>query len=180
MIDNLSHASSIPLDVVQPRLGALDRSLPSSRRIRYANHSYSWGEDVISSAPPLHESYAAGSQFNEIFFATVRRMTQLLALPPGWDSYGAKAIDRHRALAALYLVWLAVVNGASAPVIVPTSDGGIQLEWHRRGADLEIKVVSEALLQVFFEDLATGESFEDEIGVDWTPLRVFLGRVAGE
>jgi hypothetical protein len=135
------------------------------------------GKDVIVVAPPLHESDVAGSWFNEDLFAAVRQVVRLLSMPSNWDSYGAKPIDRQKAVSALYFLWIAIVNGAPMPAIIPTSDGGIQLEWHRRGVDLEIRVISGTSLEVFFEDLATGETREGEIGADLAPLKHFLDRV---
>jgi hypothetical protein len=115
----------------------------------------------------------------ESLLAARRKMEALLALAPGWDSYSATAIERDRAIAALGLIWLAIANGAPMPAIVPTSDGGIQLEWHRRGVDLEIRVISETSFEVYFEDLSKQETQELEIAVDFSPLKVFLDRVTG-
>ena len=66
-------------------------------------------------------------------------LERLAALPPGWDSYGAKeitplAIDGCRAFA----------NSMS---IVPTSEGGIQLEWHALGVDLEIEIAPDGTIK---------------------------------
>lgn len=56
----------------------------------------------------------------------------LARLLDGWDSYGAPAIDA-RAIAAvrrfLRYRW----------AIVPSNDGGIQLEWHGGDVDIELE-----------------------------------------
>jgi len=140
-------------------------------------HSYTWGEGIVAAASPLYES-VSGSEFNEEFLAAARNVGRLLRMPPNWDSYGAKTIDRQRAETALYLIWVAIASGVPAPAIIPTSNGGIQLEWHRCGMDLEIQVASGTSLEVFFENLATGETYEREIGDDLTPLRFFLDHVS--
>ena len=53
---------------------------------------------------------------------------QLAALPCNWDSYGAPQITE-QALAAL---------GSFS--VVPLHDGGLQLECHRDGADIEVVI----------------------------------------
>lgn len=56
-----------------------------------------------------------------------------------WNGYGEEAIsDRAvgRALVALYQVAL----GGPAPVVVPMSHGGIQVEWYYSGTEIEIDV----------------------------------------
>lgn len=182
MIDTLPQTSSIALDAVYPYSDTLD-TLQSPSPVRQgktcvSRHAYSVRQDVVVEAMPLHES-AVGSQFTGDFAAAARQLARLLAMPPDWDSYGASPIDRQKAGAALYLVWIAIVSGAPVPAIVPTSDGGIQLEWHRRGVDLEIRVISGASFEVFFEELATGKVCEGEIGTDLAPLLDFLERVTG-
>jgi hypothetical protein len=62
----------------------------------------------------------------------------LRTLPPNWNSYGAGAIDPK-----VIHVAMTFINGLlgptnPAPRIVPLSSGGLQLEWHRQGVDLEV------------------------------------------
>jgi hypothetical protein len=60
------------------------------------------------------------------------KFMQLLDLKKNWNSYGAEPIDFEAAQAAdLFLN--KQVN------IVPTSKGGVQLEWHVNGLDIEIE-----------------------------------------
>lgn len=179
MIDTLPQTSSIPLDAVRSYPDALSRPLPRRPgRGTVSRHAYSEGANVVLAAAPLHEGDVAGSRLNGELLAAVRQLARLLSMPSDWDSYGAKPIDRQIAIAALNLVGIVVVNGAPLPALIPTSDGGIQLEWHRCGVDLEIRVISGMSLGVFLEDLATGEIREEEIGADLTPLRSFLDRVS--
>jgi hypothetical protein len=60
----------------------------------------------------------------------------LRSLQPNWDSYGAVAI-RPEAIAKA----LDMKQGLSGPwAVVPCSDGGIQLEQHAGGFDIEIVI----------------------------------------
>jgi len=75
------------------------------------------------------------------FRDAIDRLEDLASLAPGWDSYGAKSVAADMALAAVK--FLAAVAAAAPsvhePSIVPLSDGGIQVEWHRGGIDLEVE-----------------------------------------
>lgn len=67
------------------------------------------------------------------------RVTRLSALAPGWDGHRARSIDRQ----TLLQVWRFVEGIAEVvaipPSVVPTVSGGVALEWHRDGLDLEIE-----------------------------------------
>jgi hypothetical protein len=60
----------------------------------------------------------------------------LRSLRPNWDSYGAPRIDE-RAIQKAHELWRLL--GESYQVI-PTSDGGVQLEEHRGGFDITVCV----------------------------------------
>jgi hypothetical protein len=62
-----------------------------------------------------------------------RSLAKLRQLKPGWDSYGGKAPTREALhVAETVALW--------APQVVPMSHGGVQLEWHVNGVDLEIEI----------------------------------------
>ena len=51
-----------------------------------------------------------------------------------WDSYGGKPI-REETLSQISNITSVI---KTVPWIVPTSDGGFQLEWHKDGLDIEV------------------------------------------
>lgn len=57
----------------------------------------------------------------------------IAALPQNWDSYGARPVDPR----AIALARIMTIRPAS---IVPTSGGGIQLEWHEDGLHAEVVI----------------------------------------
>ncbi len=68
------------------------------------------------------------------------KMVKLLSLEAGWDSYGAAQICPLQVVAAIALLRRIVKEvGTSRPSVVPTSKGGVQLEWHEQGYDIEIE-----------------------------------------
>lgn len=87
---------------------------------------------------------------------------RLVRLPEGWDSYGAPRINLFYVQRAVELVSAWMRRNLPIPSLVPTTAGGVQLEWHTRGIDLEIKVESASTLGVFFEDHLTGETYEED------------------
>lgn len=68
----------------------------------------------------------------------VGQINALAYLPAGWNSYGSQVIGAPGALEAVRFLLAHAFPQISPPAIVPTSDGGIQLEWHRSGLDIEI------------------------------------------
>lgn len=82
------------------------------------------------------------------------RLKRLLSLPGGWDSYGAPPIDRDAVVHVVEVLNRALGPDAPAPQVVPTPFGGIQLEWHRRGVDLEIEIRPDGSYSLCFEDAA--------------------------
>jgi hypothetical protein len=111
---------------------------------------------------------------------TLRTLGSLLTLPAGWDSYGARAPDPSCVLAAWRLLAAVMRDHIPAPTVVPTVRGGVQLEWHRNGADLEIEVVAPREFVVSFEAGDTGEGWEKSLTDDFADLSSALDRIAGD
>jgi len=108
---------------------------------------------------------------------TVFRLAEVLCLPAGWDSYGAPRIDRHAVSSALALLESAAPEEMPAPLVVPVSDGGVQLEWHAWGLDVELEVPPAATTaQLFFRDRRIVQEQEEnqELGADLTALSTAL------
>ena len=101
---------------------------------------------------------------------TVQGLAELLMLPPGWDSYGALAVDPTHVEAALRVLCLVMREDTPKPSIGPTNRGGVQVEWHERGIDLELETLSAHRLRVSYEDSTTGTDWDREVGADLTPL----------
>ncbi|HEY3241769.1 MAG TPA: hypothetical protein VGM03_00330 [Phycisphaerae bacterium] len=61
-------------------------------------------------------------------------------------------------------------DDAPAPAVVPTSRGGLQLEWHTRGIDLEIEFETPHRLRGYFHDHQTHTSWEKDLSADHSAL----------
>jgi hypothetical protein len=111
--------------------------------------------------------------------ATLESLERLLTLLPGWDSYGAKAVDPVCAWAAWHLLTAVLREDSPAPAMVPTVRGGVQLEWHVNGVDLEIEVGASRRYHVSFEDNTTGKAWEKELtGSEVGELAPLVGRLS--
>lgn len=106
----------------------------------------------------------------------VERLSALLALPSDWDSYGAKPVDPQLALTALKLLGRVMHNDSPSPSVVPTSSGGLQLEWHARGIDVEVAIASPHDVHLSFED-ASG-AWEKRLSNDLSPLAKAIAQIS--
>lgn len=90
-----------------------------------------------------------------------RRLYGFAALPSDWDSYGASPIQPLpiRLATALLSALGPMTHGLSAQP-VPTSDGGVQLEWHGANGVLEIEIAPDGRCGVFVSDLDGSSSRE--------------------
>ena len=78
---------------------------------------------------------------------------ELDALQHNWDSYGGLPISLKVAEKAIsLLITLQTSSGDPIPSVVPTSNGGIQLEWHEGGVDLEIELSPDTPISLFIDD----------------------------
>jgi hypothetical protein len=90
----------------------------------------------------------------------VNQLEQLLALRPNWDTHGGQPISARNANAALTFLYAVMAPDTSSPSIVPTHNGGVQLEWHRSGLDVEALFAGGADDGLYVRDVATGDEWE--------------------
>lgn len=107
-----------------------------------------------------------------------QRLNHLLSLPANWDSYGAKCVDIRRAVQAFRVLAEVMVEHSPRPQIVPTSDGGVQLEWHQNGIDLEVEIAPSSKVLVSYEDSVSGSSWDGPLTHDRTRLAECLATLA--
>ena len=109
---------------------------------------------------------------------TLEAMAELLELPENWNSYGARPIDPAALAWALELLGSTMNPETPAPTLVPTSGGGVELEWHTRGIDLEVHAVPPRGIYFYCEDHVTGSEDEQELEGDLSPLVNALAELA--
>lgn len=95
--------------------------------------------------------------------SVLERITNLSQLEHNWDSYGAVPVQLPAIFYAVNLMASFMTDETPIPSIVPTTSGGIQIEWHAGGIDFEIEVMSDGILSVFYEDERdAGQNWEDD------------------
>lgn len=110
------------------------------------------------------------------FFATIQTLARL---SPDWDSYGAKPLSQitvQRVLTKLLPILLH--DGVPEAAIVPTRDGGLQFEWHRRGIDVEIRVPPEGPIEFLVSDPDAGVDEEQTGPMDEGVILAALQRMS--
>lgn len=92
------------------------------------------------------------------------RLQNLMMLRSNWNSYGARTIQFSSLEAAIELLSRIMRPNTPPPIIMPTSDGSLQLEWHEKGLDLEVRIYSRSRFYVSVEDLRNrGRDWEGTI-----------------
>jgi len=99
-------------------------------------------------------------------------------LPEGWDSYGAKFIERHAIDSAIELLRRIAQHDTPKPAVVPTNRGGIQIEWHTRGVDLEIEITPHGDIRLLYENPQENAEEEFELGFDLKLLADLIAKVS--
>lgn len=108
---------------------------------------------------------------------TVQSFLYLLQLPRNWDGYGAMEIQEQIAQKALTVLVEVMENDAPAPSVVPLDDGGIQVEWHRRGRNLEIEFpAGEAPGFYYYEDGSELES-EGQVSRSYDRIQAYIANL---
>lgn len=101
------------------------------------------------------------------------------ALPANWNSYGAQPIQSAIAAEAIIFLLNCLAPGDPLPSVVPTARGGILLEWHEGGVDLEVDLRSPSRFHVALEvDGHEEESDHANVGLVAEKLDVLRNRIS--
>ena len=90
----------------------------------------------------------------------LQQLCELGSLPANWNSYGARPIRLEVATEVVAFLLNYLSPDDPLPSIVPTARGGILLEWHEGGIDLEVDIRSPSWIHVAFEDGENEEEFD--------------------
>jgi len=81
---------------------------------------------------------------------TVSELVRLLWLPKDWNSDNSELINTKAIEKILALLLTILEPDSTPPVVVPTTRGGVQVEWHQNGIDLEIEAFNSSKLEYYF------------------------------
>lgn len=100
-------------------------------------------------------------------------LNALLQLGDGWDSYGAPRISRDALACTLGFLNLLLQYPRGA--VVPTGEGGIQLEWHTERIDLEIECLPSGQAVLSAVDSVLGQTEDRRIVPGHPAIDKWLG-----
>jgi hypothetical protein len=99
-----------------------------------------------------------------------QRLEKLRALTAGWDGYRAPALNQDVFWFAAELLDKIMQPQTSPPQVVPSSVGGVQIEWHEKDIDLEIHIVAPYHCTIWYEDHRSGKVLDEEFTADFSIL----------
>lgn len=126
------------------------------------------------------EAQGAAALTNKLpswYSEAVDRLMVLINLPDGWDGHNGKPTAPASAVHALEVLGRIMEPGLPLPSIMPLSNGGVQLEWHRKGWDVEMEFLGGPRVEVFVHNLATGEDRELDLDADLSQLGDVTARI---
>lgn len=137
------------------------------QRPGWASGSAYLSQEDVMLAGTLGDLRPLGQSLLEAAFE--QQFAPLRGLASGWDSYGAPPIDDAAIQAALSLVVDLSVAHLPLPAVVPTSKGGVSLEWRHGPQEIVVEIEPGAGgADVYYSD--------EEAGVEWDrPLHEAAG-----
>lgn len=145
----------------------------------------SWVASTITTTSPRAQNDRA-SQFAAFAAARTdwqseaqRRLAYLIRLPEGWDGHQGRPVVPTIAEYAYHLMEALLLRpGVPMPSITPLSYGGLVLEWHRKGWDVEIEIDAPASHCVYTHDLASGAEEDFRLGYRLERLKHVVAKIA--
>ncbi|MBI2960196.1 MAG: hypothetical protein HYY28_07785 [Betaproteobacteria bacterium] len=123
-----------------------------------SDNPIAWEQNAASTSPevPANDLLAlparkgpSGKHWQAQIVSSIDR---LLRLPENWNSYGAPRIRHDTAMFAIVVLENIMIPGTPLPSVVPTTQGGIQFEWHENDIDFEIDVIEPYHCEFTFHD----------------------------
>ena len=120
---------------------------------------------------------------NQIWFRQVKaRLQKFLMLESNWNGYGEDPIHEGAVKRTIAVLDTVVSEMALQPDIVPTSEGGVQIEWASGGFEVEVEILPTGPAQVFIVE-PSGREHECHAGSHseiWGTLQEIIERISRE
>lgn len=108
-----------------------------------------------------------------------RRLNEVIRLPVGWDGHQGKPVETTIASYAFTLLEaLLAMPGVPLPAITPLSYGGLVLEWHRKGWDVEMEIDAPSSHHLYTRELGSNTEKEFWLGLQLNELREVIRRIS--
>ena len=146
-------------------------------------------ETITSGFPPPYDSQrpvlclnvSSELRSRPWFGETFTRLRTLQELGENWNGYGEKAVHRNAVKRALNVLE-AIGTEGPAPWVVPTFEGGLQLEWTGNEYEIEVDIPPEGSASVLIVDPNNTET-EHSVGSQseiWATLRELITEIGRE
>lgn len=114
------------------------------------------------------------------FGAVSARLAQLRGLKAGWDGYASPPIRGDIFAYAESILESIMLDRTPAPSIMPVSGGGLQMEWHRQGASIELLLAGPLMAELFVEYVDGRPSVEVDLSSDFARVSEVLAEIADD
>jgi len=108
----------------------------------------------------------------------ITALGETLTLPANWDSYSACRVNLECVETAFEGLCSVMRSDTLSPTVVPTVHGGVQLEWHARGIDLEIDISPTGRRYVSCVDRQGETEWEGELSFNLGRLHEVMSRLS--
>lgn len=156
--------ASLPPTIQIPAVVHRDEGAPLAiRMVRSSSHVIeivcptNWASRSIASSPLAASEPVWSFLLREAVF-------RLRGLTSGWDGLGSQPVENHALFMAESMVREALEGRlvATAPYLVPSGDGSVQIEWHERAGEIELSIDPRGNLHLWGRDHLSGQQFEGE------------------
>ena len=135
----------------------------------------------VSPRPVLHLTVSSELRARPWFDEIFTRFRTLLELGENWNGYGEKAVHGNAVKRALNVLE-AIGTEGPGPWVVPTFEGGLQLEWIGNKYEIEVDIPPEGSASVLIVDPNNTET-EHSVGSQseiWATLRELITEIGRE
>lgn len=101
----------------------------------------------------------------------VSTLCRFVELPHGWDSYSGKPLRHDTGMFVLQLMNGMMGPSIPSPYLVPVSNGGVQIEWHQNGFDIELYVAAPYDCELTVHDHDSGTTRTYQLSSDFGALK---------
>jgi hypothetical protein len=109
-----------------------------------------------------------------------QRVRYLIGLKQGWDGYLSAPIQTDTLSYSLSILDSVMRENSPAPFLAPVSGGGIQIEWHEGGLDIELYISQPLKAELYVEYHDGREPLEMELVSDFKQLDEALLEIEGQ
>jgi hypothetical protein len=106
------------------------------------------------------------------------RIVRLRDLSHGWNGYAASAPSDRAIVAARAIVQYLPLGSLDFLSALPTTRGGVQIEWHAGGVDVEIEIKSDGRPECAVDAADGTLDAEGDLSANWLVVLEALRRVA--